>query len=561
MPLRAEIKTLRNLTCSRTGETIALLNVIASSGEGTIWTTNRSGFLAKVYHTPTPERLDKLEVMIANPPEEPNAHLNHISFAWPQSLLWDRNGQRVGFLLPEIEDGRDLLDLYNPYRRKRLDLQIDWRFLHVTALNIAAIVQKIHAEGYVLGDIKPQNILVNNRALPSIIDTDSFQVRSPNGMIYRCPVGSEEFTPAELLNTDLRTIDQTEVHDRFRLAVIIYLLLFSEHPFKGVWSGVEDPPEPVELIRRGSWPYATHSPLQPSPLALSLEIVHPELQHCFRRCFNQGYSNPAFRPSAADWHEALELAIAELKPCKTRSRHTYSQHYRHCPWCERSKTLGVDIFPGKRRLPLSSFPERLGQLAAWIGTVNDQCQQEGNRLLQDIRDRQSAIATRFSQVKTNQQQQLAQSGQTLRLQTRKLFQIGSTSIGNLSNLRSPLLSLDKLRLLLLFTSLGLPALTAYHYGTIGGFSNLLGLGIWLPFVLFWGIGGALSTRLPTTPRSILAIGIPALGVMDALVNPHSFWPGGFLVFALSLYLLSLALGREEQSTNSPQKPGNEDVSF
>ncbi|MHC5718710.1 MAG: serine/threonine protein kinase [Nostoc sp.] len=43
-------------------------------------------------------------------------------------------------------------------------------------------------------DIKPQNILVNDRALPSIIDTDSFQVRNPvNGNIYRCPVGSPDY--------------------------------------------------------------------------------------------------------------------------------------------------------------------------------------------------------------------------------------------------------------------------------------------------------------------------------------------------------------------------------
>ncbi|MBC1223792.1 hypothetical protein GNF10_22505 [Nostoc sp. UCD121] len=36
--------------------------------------------------------------------------------------------------------------------------------------------------------VKQQNIVVNDRALPSIIDTDSFQVRNPvNGKIYRCP--------------------------------------------------------------------------------------------------------------------------------------------------------------------------------------------------------------------------------------------------------------------------------------------------------------------------------------------------------------------------------------
>ncbi|MDJ0736311.1 MAG: hypothetical protein QNJ47_19980 [Nostocaceae cyanobacterium] len=108
-------------------------------------------------------------------------------------------------------------------------------------MNIASIIEAIHAAGYVLGDMKPENILVNNRALPSIIDTDSFQVRHPNNRkVYRCLVGSNGFTPPELIGKDFSIINQTEIHDRFRLAVIIYHLLFGESPFKGKWMGVGD---------------------------------------------------------------------------------------------------------------------------------------------------------------------------------------------------------------------------------------------------------------------------------------------------------------------------------
>ncbi|MHC5726209.1 MAG: protein kinase domain-containing protein, partial [Nostoc sp.] len=232
-------------TCASTGQSITLLGEPKISGEAKVWQTNRNGYLAKIYHNQTPEHVQKLAVMIAHRPKEPNFHLNHISFAWPKSVLKDAQGDCVGFLMPEIKEGKELIDIYNPKRRKDLKLEVDWRFLHTTALNIASIIEAIHISGYVLGDIKPQNILVNDRALPSIIDTDSFQVRNPvNGKIYRCPVGSPDYTPPELIDQDFSSIDQTEVHDRFRLAVIIYQLLFGgQTPFAGKWIGTGDTPE------------------------------------------------------------------------------------------------------------------------------------------------------------------------------------------------------------------------------------------------------------------------------------------------------------------------------
>ncbi|MEH2425485.1 MAG: hypothetical protein V7K48_32695 [Nostoc sp.] len=60
----------------------------------------------------------------------------------------------MGFLIPEIKGAKELIDVYNPSKRKALKLDVDWRFLHTTALNIASIIEAIHISGYVLGDIK-----------------------------------------------------------------------------------------------------------------------------------------------------------------------------------------------------------------------------------------------------------------------------------------------------------------------------------------------------------------------------------------------------------------------
>ncbi|MFM6834448.1 MAG: helix-hairpin-helix domain-containing protein, partial [Dolichospermum sp.] len=336
------------LTCAITGKSITLLKEIANSGEAKVWRTNQNGYLAKIYHSPTSERVQKLAVMIDHPPTEPNSHLHHVSFAWPKSVLKNAQGNFVGFLMPEIKDGKELIDIYNPQRRKQLKLEIDWRFLHTTALNIASIIAALHEAGYVLGDIKQQNILVNNRALPSIIDTDSFQVKNPkNGKVYRCLVGSPGYTPPELMGKDFASIEQTEVHDRFRLGVIIYQLLFGGNsPFQGKWTGAGETPEPDEIIRRGLWLYSPNSLIEPVARTIPMIIVHPAIRECFLKCFNDGHNNPNSRPTAREWLKALKVGNNNLTVCDRVDSHYYSRTYGSCYWCDRSTNLGIDIFPG-----------------------------------------------------------------------------------------------------------------------------------------------------------------------------------------------------------------------
>jgi serine/threonine protein kinase len=333
------------LIARSSGRTIVLDKKLASSGEGTVWTTNCPGFLAKLYHHPTRDRIEKLKVMVTHPPQNPMQQQQHVTFAWPQDLLQSQQGQYLGFLMPEIADGVKLSLIYNPKLRNRKAPRFNWYYLHTAALNFALALKSLHEEGYVVGDIKPQNLLVNSRALISVIDTDSFQVRDPQTQsIYRCLVGSEGFTPAELLGKELATLDQTEIHDRFRIGVMVYMLLFGDQPFKGKWVGRGESPQPAELIRQGFWPYAPQSLVQPGPNTIPLSIVHPQLQVCFQRCFTEGFKDPNLRPSAEDWIAALKLAINDLQMCHVENNHYYSRVYNRCYWCDRRSSLGLDVF-------------------------------------------------------------------------------------------------------------------------------------------------------------------------------------------------------------------------
>lgn len=337
---------MQTVICAKTNQNITLIDQIANSGEGEVWTTSKSGMLAKLYHHPTPERFAKLEVMITHQPQDPNKHLNHYSFTFPQSLIKDNKGNLIGFLMPQIQGGVELIDIYNPKRRKIKKLEVDWHFLHYISLNMASILMAIHKEGYVIGDMKPQNILVNSKALPSFIDTDSFQVKDPkSNKLYHCLVGTEGYTPPELIGKDFNQIEQKTYHDNFRFAILIYQILFSYHPFSlGNWQGAGDKPDQNQLIKQGIWIESNHNLLIHNQNTIPLNIVHPEVKKLFRRCFNEGYNKPNLRPSAEEWFYALGIAITELNHCKNIDSHAYFSIGKSCYWCERANKLGTDIF-------------------------------------------------------------------------------------------------------------------------------------------------------------------------------------------------------------------------
>ncbi len=374
----------KKLFCSNLRKSVTLVEQIANSGEGEIWKTSDSDFLAKIYHEPTVEREEKLKIMIDNPPK------NLQSLAWPYSLVYESTQKQfLGFLMPYIKDGKPLHEVYIPKLRKKLPFLVNWKFLHQTALNFVQVVQNVHDQGYIIGDMKSQNILVNSQAWPIIIDIDSFQViDSKTQKFYPCGVLSEGFNPPELLKElrkgkDIKNIRQYETHDYFRLAVIIYYLIFGYHPFSGKWVGLGDQPNKIDdLVEKGYWPYGRNSSIRPGKMTIPFDVqplpFYPKFKQYFLQCFNEGHSKPKKRPKAKDWERILKQALNSLVVCNNYpnksqdffsfkiqyERHYYEKNYRKCYWCERAKpeNLGVDIFA---YVPLYNQLEEHLKLKQW----------------------------------------------------------------------------------------------------------------------------------------------------------------------------------------------------
>jgi serine/threonine protein kinase len=339
----------------RTGRIFDLHEPFRSGGEGAIYEVpHYPDLVAKVYHAQrrTPERIAKLQIMVADPPVNPTEHLNHPSIAWPTELLRDTaTNQLVGFVMPRVRQMLPLSEVYNPRARRRQLPLFNYRYLVRTARNLCAAVQAVHQAGYVIGDLNESNVLVSDQALVTLVDADSFQVRDPEtGVVYRSLVGKPEYTPPELQGCSFAEVDRSPEHDAFALAVLIFRLLMEGfHPFDGVYRGRDEPPEMGARIRNGYFPYARgRTRIEPSPLAPPFEMLHPDLQALFVRCFAEGHRNRSVRPRVEDWLEALEGAEDALQQCGRNEQHYYWGHLAGCPWCARQQALGGrDPFPSR----------------------------------------------------------------------------------------------------------------------------------------------------------------------------------------------------------------------
>jgi serine/threonine protein kinase len=334
------------------GQKLTLGIELHAGGEGRVLTVNQApDLVAKIYHRPKAQR-EKLEAMLQNPPED-NATPGHVSIVWPVDLLYRAESGRtfVGYVMKRIDSAKPFHEFTRISTRQKNHPGFNFNYLHTAARNLAIVFAALHRGGYVVGDVNESNILMNDEALVTIVDTDSFQVPARNKKgFYRCSVGRIEFTPPELQSVDFSKIDRKEYHDLFGLAVLIFqLLMLGYHPFEGSpapglsvddWSF-------GKRIAEGNFPFG----LRKTPFGLGrgspkLDILHPDLQKLFLRCFEEGQKDPLIRPTAIEWKQALNNAIKQLVICQKVPLHCYGDHLKTCPWCERAKNKSTpDPFP------------------------------------------------------------------------------------------------------------------------------------------------------------------------------------------------------------------------
>lgn len=339
----------------------------SKGGEGGVYritnTRYTQKYCAKVYHCNTPQDRAKLvnierkiHYMLTNQPDEVEG--NNWKLSWPVALLFDAQGQFVGFIMPlaypksiKLTEIMGSPDAPSPRRKSiwKHWAMHDWdrfslRQPHGLTSRLKVVVSicfpiyKVHAQGsYVFVDMKPDNILISPKGEITICDIDSIQILDKNTghllfpSLVRTPDYSPPDTPRKIAlnsqglnaSTQQTMYQFNETWDRFSLGVIIYQLLFLVHPF-ACTAKDNSLTATCEKIQHGLYVHGTKR--------FEIDVYKPwhdnllncpkEIQQFFFNTFDpsKGLSNPRLRISAEKWGKTIYQLLMSSKSSSSQGR-------------------------------------------------------------------------------------------------------------------------------------------------------------------------------------------------------------------------------------------------
>ena len=330
------------------GRVVYLGTMLGSGGEGAVYKVpNMPGKVVKVFKSTTDfaymER--KIEALINN---QIPSKLDHVLInTIPESLLYDEDDHFVGYIMPGITTRFKLYDVSrNSADRTKYFPELDYKGLIIIAYNLAEAVSYIHEHEVVIGDLNPNNIVVNPDGTVCLIDTDSYDiVDKTTNEHFPCAVGLPEMLAPELQNVGyLKNTCFTRETDLFSLAILIFRLLMNNaNPFGGVRSdlvsrAVSDTYTNVEIMN-GESPYIKKiEGLTVPDWAPPFSMLPEYIQDLFVRVFD--YNQETYlekikeRPTTKEWMDALMRFYNEpLKQCEKNHFHWYRKELDQCPLC------------------------------------------------------------------------------------------------------------------------------------------------------------------------------------------------------------------------------------
>ena len=171
----------RNRTTSYT-----LGSCLGGGGEGEVYEiAGKHNLVAKIYfdskfnptsESPNPrqELKEKIETMLDQPVDP---YINGVlSVAWPQDILTNQQGLFVGYTMPRVNSKYHIFAASRERERAKLYPNYTWKTAILIAYNLALAVKVIHNTNAVVGDMNPNNIMLDEKGHVTLIDTDSFNI-------------------------------------------------------------------------------------------------------------------------------------------------------------------------------------------------------------------------------------------------------------------------------------------------------------------------------------------------------------------------------------------------
>ena len=212
----------------------------------------------------------------------------------------------------------------------------DWFKYFQICIRISRAVKRLHSAGLAHSDLSYKNVLVDpTTGKASIIDIDGLVVP---GKYPPDVLGTPDFIAPEVMATKNLKIEDPNrklpsiATDRHALGVMIYMYLLYRHPLRGGKVNDLDSAKDEELSMGVKALFIEHptdksnkvkvNQLHPNQLPqgdtdkIPYTVCGPYLKELFNKTFIDGLHNPALRPTADEWEQALLKTVDLMQPCQ-----------------------------------------------------------------------------------------------------------------------------------------------------------------------------------------------------------------------------------------------------
>ena len=305
-------------------------------GEGYILRYTLSGFghcVLKIYINEDKANRNREKILYLMTQDPP--YINEkIRYCWPIAAIFDENGKRyLGFMMHEAFPNSKNLNILDSYfiNKSIADVFPDeyaWhdkfellterglRNRYAILFNWATSIWGLHKTGkYVLGDIKPDNVMVTPDGSVSIIDMDSIQIENNGHLLFESNAHTLNYLPPE-------AYDAIKFHkklnwdcDSFAMGCCFYSILTGTHPYantilkypynNGHYNMISD------RIKAGLYLRGNKSPYIQIVEKHNLHAHYHRLSKGLQNLFERTFCSETNRPTAKEWAIEFKKAIHE----------------------------------------------------------------------------------------------------------------------------------------------------------------------------------------------------------------------------------------------------------
>ena len=324
---------------------------LGKGGEGTVYKLHgEPSILLKLYSKRALKRSANIEEKIVEMVHKKPSLLNYQGLtiiAWPAKAVYDRSKRFVGYLMHRVNAKNHLSHVITPGLQKRKFPKITWKDRLIIAINLSLVMDQIHKNDAVVGDINTSDFFVYKGFEIGVVDTDSFQFKGRNGQTFHCNVFTPDYTPPEVIEAQAKqkNVVRTPNHDNYGLAILLFQILMNGvHPFSArISKSLEFDGNAINYCMANEiFPYTTQNRhIRPPKNAMPLLFLPEKIQKMFDLSFLP-HKNNISRPTSEEWVNVLRELKDHLKHCRKNKTHHYPDHFKKCPLCEKDKVKDYD---------------------------------------------------------------------------------------------------------------------------------------------------------------------------------------------------------------------------